>query len=119
MTAFLGIIALVGLVVKNGILLIDYIEAARSQGYSIDEACKDGVDKRYNAIILSALTVILALIPLAVSGNPLFAPMAVSLMFGLAVSTFLTMVVIPVVYSMVETALEKRKSEDIQVGITG
>lgn len=110
LTAFLGIIALVGLVVKNGILLIDYIEDARSRGLHIDEACKDGVAKRYNAIILSALTVILALIPLAVSKNPLFAPMAVSLMFGLAVSTFLTMVVIPVVYSMIETVLEKRKS---------
>lgn len=104
LTAFLGIIALAGLVVKNGILLIDYIEAARRQGLSINEACKDGVAKRYNAIILSALTVILALIPLAVSKNPLFAPMAVSLMFGLSVSTFLTMVIIPVVYSMIETA---------------
>jgi len=103
MTAFLGIISLVGLVVKNGILLIDYIEDARKEGLSIDEACKDGVAKRYNAIILSALTVILALIPLYLSANPLFSPMAVTLMCGLAVSTFLTMVVVPVVYSMIET----------------
>jgi len=119
LTAFLGIISLVGLVVKNGILLIDYIEAARSQGLPINAACKDGVAKRYNAIILSALTVILALIPLAVSGNPLFAPMAVTLMFGLAVSTFLTMVIIPVVYSMIEMALTNKKCTDIDLGITG
>jgi len=119
MTAFLGIIALVGLVVKNGILLIDYIEDARSQGKSIDDACIDGVEKRYNAIILSALTVILALIPLAVSGNSLFAPMAISLMFGLAASTFLTMVVIPVVYSMIETALARRKIEEVEEFVIG
>jgi multidrug efflux pump subunit AcrB len=118
MTAFLGIISLVGLVVKNGILLIDYIEDARKVGLSIDEACKDGVAKRYNAIILSALTVILALIPLAVSRNPLFSPMAVTLMFGLAVSTFLTMVVVPVVYGMIENASAKRK-KDKPLVITG
>lgn len=119
MTAVLGIIALIGLVIKNGILLIDYINEARSHGYSIDEACKDGVDKRYNAIILSALTVILGMIPLAVSGSALFSPMAIALMFGLAVSTFLTMVVIPVVYSMIETALEKKHSKDVPMGISG
>lgn len=108
LTAFLGIIALVGLVVKNGILLIDYINEARKAGYTIEEACIDAVDKRLNAIILSALTVILALIPLALSGSSLFAPMAVSLMAGLAVSTFLTMVVIPVIYSMIENIIAEK-----------
>ena len=107
LTAFLGIITLIGLVVKNGILLIDYINDARKTGVSIDEACRDAVDKRFNAIILSALTVILALIPLAVSGSDLFAPMAVSLMAGLLISTFLTMVIIPVIYSIVEENIKK------------
>jgi multidrug efflux pump subunit AcrB len=109
LTAFLGIIALIGLVVKNGILLIDYINDARNNGCTIDEACIDAVEKRFNAIILSALTVILALIPLALSGSSLFSPMAISLMSGLAVSTFLTMVVIPVVYSIIETAMLRKK----------
>ena len=108
LTAFLGVIALSGLVVKNGILLIDYINDARNRGCSIEHSCKDAVEKRFNAIMLSALTVILALIPLAVSGSDLFAPMAVSLMSGLLVSTFLTMVVIPVIYSIVEERSWKR-----------
>jgi multidrug efflux pump subunit AcrB len=107
-TAVLGIIALIGLVVKNGILLIEYINDARKEGDSIDEACIDAVNKRFNAIILSSMTTILGLFPLAISGSDLFAPMAVSLMSGLAVSTFLTLVVIPVMYSLFETTIEKK-----------
>ncbi|WP_432402776.1 efflux RND transporter permease subunit [Wukongibacter sp. M2B1] len=111
LTAFLGIIALIGLVVKNGILLIEYINDARREGQEIDEACTDAVEKRFNAIILSAGTTIMGLLPLAIAGSSLFAPMAVSLMSGLLVSTFLTMVVIPVIYSLIETFIEERKSK--------
>lgn len=111
LTAFLGIIALIGLVVKNGILLVEYINDARKHDYSIDEACVDAVDKRFNAIILSATTTVIGLAPLAISGSSLFGPMAITLMFGLVVSTFLTMVVIPVIYSLIETWLENRKSK--------
>ncbi len=99
LTAFLGIIALIGLVVKNGILLIEYINDAIALGMPINEACKDAVDKRFNAIILSAMTTVMGLFPLAIGGSSLFAPMAIALMSGLLVSTVLTMVVIPVIYS--------------------
>ncbi len=109
-TGFLGIIALIGLVVKNGILLIEYINMAREQGHSIDESCIDAVDKRYNAIMLSAITTVMGLFPLAISGSELFAPMAVALMSGLIASTFLTMIVIPVIYSLVETRIYKSKN---------
>lgn len=115
LTAFLGIIALIGLVVKNGILLIEYINNAIDEGYSVDEACIDAVDKRYNAIVLSAGTTIMGLIPLAIAGSSLFAPMAVSLMAGLFVSTFLTMVIIPVIYSFMATILEKTKKKETTV----
>ncbi|WP_176461837.1 efflux RND transporter permease subunit [Anaeromicrobium sediminis] len=110
LTAFLGIIALIGLVVKNGILLIEYINDARKRGDSIDDACIDAVGKRFNAIILSATTTVIGLVPLALSGSGLFGPMAISLMFGLMASTFLTMIVIPVVYSLVEGFMEKMKN---------
>lgn len=108
LTAVLGVIALIGLVVKNGILLIEYINEARENGDDLSSACMDAVDKRFNAIILSAGTTVMGLIPLALSGSSLFAPMAVSLMSGLIVSTFLTMVIIPVMYSLVIGAYEKR-----------
>ncbi len=107
-TAFLGVVALIGLVVKNGILLIDFINEARREGYSIDDACINAVSRRFNAVIISALTIILALIPLALSGSNLFSPMAISLMSGLTVSTFLTMVIVPVIYSIIEGRLEAK-----------
>ena len=109
LTAFLGIIALIGLVVKNGILLIEYINDARDEGLSINKACKDAMSKRFNAIILSAATTVMGLSPLAIAGSDLFAPMAISLMAGLIVSTFLTMVVIPVVYSLIETFIKEKQ----------
>ncbi|MDD4803092.1 MAG: efflux RND transporter permease subunit [Syntrophomonas sp.] len=102
LTALLGIIALVGLVVKNGILLIDFVNEERKRGCSAEEACITGVSRRFNAVIISALTIILALIPLAVSGSSLFSPLAVALMSGLTVATFLTMIIVPVIYSLVE-----------------
>ncbi len=109
LTGFLGIIALIGLVVKNGILLIEYINEAREGGMSVEDACKDAVEKRFNAIILSAVTTIMGLLPLAIGGNSLFAPMAVSLMSGLMVSTVLTMVVVPVVFTVVTNTQERIK----------
>lgn len=108
LTAFLGIIALIGLVVKNGILLIEYINIARKTGMNVNDACIDAVDKRFNAIILSATTTILGLVPLAISGSSLFSPMAIALMTGLFASTFLTMVIIPVFYVSVENLINKK-----------
>jgi len=101
LTALLGIIALIGLVVKNGILLIEYINERLRGGFSIEEACSDAVDKRFSPIMLSAATTIMGLFPLAISGNSLFAPMGIALMSGLIMSTILTMVIIPVLFSSV------------------
>lgn len=100
-TAFVGMISLAGLVIRNAILLIEFINQARAEGMSIDTACKDAVDKRFRSIILTAVTATIGLVPLALSGSNLFVPLAVTLMFGLLVATVLTMVIIPLVYSMI------------------
>lgn len=105
--AFLGIVSLFGVVVNNAILLIEYINAARNEGHSAEEACIDAVDKRFRPIILTTTTTIIGLIPLVLSGSPMFTPMAVSLMSGLMVSTILTLVIIPVVYSFQTGITEK------------
>lgn len=102
LTALLGIISLIGLVVKNAILLIEFINHAREQGKDIEEACVDAVDKRFRPIILSAITTVMGLVPLVFSGSSMFVPMSVSLMSGLIVSTILTMIIIPVIYSRLE-----------------
>ena len=99
-TVFLGIISLMGIVVNNAILLIEYIERARSEGHGIDEACIDAVDKRFRPIILTSATTIMGLVPLILSRSSFFTPMAIALMGGLLFSTILTLIVVPVTYSL-------------------
>jgi len=101
-TALLGVVSLAGVVVNNAILLLDFINAERNEGKDVDEACVDAVDKRFRPIMLTTTTTVIGLIPLAFGGSSLMVPMAVSLMSGLMVSTLLTMVIIPVVYSLFE-----------------
>ncbi|MHB1393188.1 MAG: efflux RND transporter permease subunit [Clostridia bacterium] len=106
-TALLGIVSLLGVVVNNAIILVDYINEERRRGKPIDTACKDAVNMRFRPIMLTTTTTVIGLIPLVMSGSQLFAPMSISLMFGLMLSTLLTLVIIPVVYSLVETKLAK------------
>ncbi len=100
-TVALGFASLIGIVVNNAILLIEYINQARQLGFSVHDACKDSVDKRFRPIILSTTTTLVGLIPLAMSGSSFFVPMAIGLMFGLMVATVLTMVIVPTIYSMI------------------
>lgn len=107
LTAVMGIISLIGVVIRNGILLVEYIIEGRKEGLSIDEACLHAVSQRFRPIILSSVATITGLIPLAFSKSALFGPMSVTIIFGLASATFLTFVVVPVVYSLVNTRLEE------------
>lgn len=107
--ALMGIVSLVGIVVKNAILLIEYINKARDEGYSLDEACMDAMHKRFSPIILSAFTTVIGLVPIVISKNPMFVPMAVALMCGLIISTLLTLVIIPVLYHLIESRSMKLK----------
>lgn len=100
--AFLGIVSLFGIVVNNAILLIQYINEAQNNGQSTEKACIDAVNKRFRPIILTTTTTVIGLIPLVLSGSPMFTPMAVALMSGLMVSTILTLVIIPVTYVLLE-----------------
>ena len=104
-TAMLGIVSLLGIVVNNAIILIDYIKKEQAVGTDIKKACINASLKRLRPILLSTTTTIIGLIPLAVSQSQLFKPMAIALMSGLLVSTLLTLVVLPVFVS-----LAKRKA---------
>lgn len=99
-TALVGVVSLMGVVIKNAILLIEFINEARAEGMSVREASFDAVNKRYRPIFLSAMTTVIGLVPLAFSGSELFMPMSVAIMSGLTVSTLLTLVIIPVVYNL-------------------
>ncbi len=108
LTAFMGVISLIGVVIRNAILLIEYINDARENGFSVDDACMHAVSQRFRPIILSSTATITALIPLAFSGSALFGTMSVAMMCGLLTATFLTFIVVPVVYSLINTKLEQR-----------
>ncbi|SHI25944.1 efflux RND transporter permease subunit [Desulfosporosinus lacus] len=99
-TAMVGVVSLMGVVIKNAILLIEFINSARQGGMSVTDACFDAVGKRYRPIFLSAMTTVIGLVPLALSGSDLFEPLSVAIMCGLTVSTLLTLVIIPVIYSL-------------------
>lgn len=100
--AFIGIIMLAGIVVNNSIVLVDYINQLRERGMPLREAVLTGGRTRLRPILMTALTTILALLPLALglgSGAESWSPMARSVIGGLIASTFLTLLVIPIIYT--------------------
>lgn len=99
--AIIGLIALAGIEVKNTILLVDFTNQLRAQGKSLDEAIREAGEVRFLPIILTSLTAIGGLIPIAASSNPLISPLAIVLIGGLISSTLLSRLVTPVVYKLI------------------
>ena len=98
--AVIGLIALIGIEVKNSILLVDYTDQLRRDGKSINEAIQEAGETRFIPIILTTLTAIGGLIPLVLEHNPLYSPLALVIIGGLISSTLLTRVVTPVLYKL-------------------
>lgn len=103
--AFLGFIMLVGIVVNNGIVLVDYINRLRENSVNLKPAIVQAGVTRLRPVLMTSLTTILGLLPLALGlgeSSELQVPLAVTVMSGLTFSTFLTLVVIPVIYSLID-----------------
>lgn len=98
LTALLGIVSLVGIVVNNGILLVEYINNEREKGSSVYDSCLLAVRRRLRPIILSSLTTILGIAPLAIYGGDFFRPMAITFMGGLVTSTIMVLIMVPSLY---------------------
>lgn len=101
--AFMGFIMLCGVVVRNGIVMIDYINRLRRRGVPAFEAIIQGAVIRLRPILITSLTSILGALPMALSrtqGSEMRSPMAIALAFGLLFATLLTIFVVPVVYSL-------------------
>ena len=102
---FIGLIMLAGIVVNNAIVLIDFVNQLRARGMSKVDAVIEGGKLRLRPIVMTTLTTILGLVPLALGigeGAEIRAPMAITVIGGLAISTLLTLVVIPVVYCVMD-----------------
>jgi multidrug efflux pump subunit AcrB len=105
--AIIGLIALAGIEVKNTILLVDFTNQLRAHGKSLNEAIKEAGEIRFLPIVLTSLTAIGGLIPIAISTNPLISPLAIVLIGGLISSTLLSRVVTPVVYKLMPPKVER------------
>jgi HAE1 family hydrophobic/amphiphilic exporter-1 len=104
---FLGVIILSGIVVNNAIVLIDYTRQLREEGRTAREALIEAGMVRLRPILMTTLTTVLGLVPMAIGwgeGAEIRAPMAITVIGGLTVSTLLTLVFIPVLYEWVEGA---------------
>ncbi|MDF1574592.1 MAG: efflux RND transporter permease subunit [Bacteroidales bacterium] len=101
-TAFIGLTSLVGIVVNNSIILVDYINKLRERGEPLHKALQLAAETRFTPILLTALTTIGGLLPLTLRGGTLWAPMGWTIIGGLFVSTLLTLVIVPVIYKLLE-----------------
>ncbi|WP_404455742.1 efflux RND transporter permease subunit [Virgibacillus necropolis] len=108
--AFIGIIMLAGIVVNNSIVLVDYINILRRKGVDRYEAILEAGPSRLRPILMTTLTTILAMIPLALAlgeGAETQQPLAVTIIFGLGISSIFTLLLIPVVYTLLDDLTAK------------
>ncbi|MBQ6046933.1 MAG: efflux RND transporter permease subunit [Bacteroidales bacterium] len=105
MIGALGVILLIGIVVKNGIVLVDYINLMRERGYPLYEAIALSGESRMRPVMMTALTTILGMIPMATStseGSEMWTTMGIVVIGGLLISTLVTLIVVPVLYGIME-----------------
>ena len=114
---FVGVIMLVGIVVKNGIVMVDYINLNRERGMGIIRSVVAGGKSRLRPVLMTSLTAILGMLPLAISrgqGSEMWKPMAVTVIGGLTVSTMLTLVVVPTLYTLFAASGVKRQHKKLK-----
>jgi len=110
-TSFMGIIMMVGIVVSNGVLLVEYMNELRRHGLGLREAVIRGGRTRLRPILMTSLTTLVGLLPMALgigTGSEANAPLARAVIGGLAVSTLLTLLLIPTLYAMLEERFPRR-----------
>ncbi len=109
--ATVGIIALVGIEIKNSILMVDYTNSLREQGMGLYDAVMDGAETRFLPILLTSMTAIGGMIPLVMERSPLISPLAIVLIGGLISSTLLSRLVTPVLYHLIPPKVDEKEKE--------
>jgi HAE1 family hydrophobic/amphiphilic exporter-1 len=111
LVAMIGFVMLGGIAVNNGIVMVDYINQLKRKGIEIKEAILQACTVRLRPVLITALTTIMGMVPMAVStsaGSEMRAPMAITVIGGLIATTFLTLFVIPIVYSLFDKVSFKK-----------
>ncbi|MBC8101791.1 MAG: efflux RND transporter permease subunit, partial [Cytophagales bacterium] len=117
LTAFIGLLLLVGIVVKNGILLIDYTNLLRERGRSRDDAVLEASPTRLRPILMTSLAAGFGMLPLALGlgeGSETQAPLATTIVGGLTTSTILTLFVVPCLYTLFDDLARRLRGGDQQ-----
>ena len=117
MIGALGAIMLIGIVVKNGIVLVDFTNLMRDRGYKLNEAIALSGASRLRPVLMTACTTILGMLPMALSvgaGSEMWRPMGVVIIGGLTVSTIITLVVVPVLYGIFSRHGERDKANKVR-----
>ena len=108
LVSIIGFIGLSGIQVKNSLLLVDFTNQLREEGKSIDEAIHIAGETRFLPVVLTSITAICGLIPIALNPNPQIAPLAIVLIGGLISSTILSRIVTPVMYKLIPPQLDEK-----------
>ncbi|MFV0520987.1 MAG: efflux RND transporter permease subunit [Mangrovibacterium sp.] len=114
MVAILGAILLVGIVVKNGIVMIDFLNLLRERGVPLHEATVEACKSRLRPILMTAMTTVLGMLPMALSvgeGSEMWAPMGIAVIGGLLFSTLVTLIIVPVVYVLMTRKGDRDKKK--------
>jgi multidrug efflux pump subunit AcrB len=112
-TATIGFVALMGIEVKNSILLVDFTNQLREQGMGLDEAIQKAGEARFVPILLTTMTAIGGLVPLILERSSLYSPLALVILGGLISSTILTRVVTPVLYKLLAPGVGEEPEESV------
>jgi HAE1 family hydrophobic/amphiphilic exporter-1 len=117
MIGALGLVLLVGIVVKNGIVLVDYINLMRERGYELNTAIQMSGRSRIRPVLMTAFTTVLGMVPMAVSsgeGAEMWQPLGIVVIGGLMVSTFLTLYIVPVLYGFMSRHGDRDKEKELR-----
>ncbi len=98
--AFLGVVSLVGVIVSHIIVLFDFIEEMHAKGEPFEQAVLDAGIMRLRPVLITVGATVIALVPLAIHGGPLWQPMCYAQIGGLTAATFITLLLVPVIYSI-------------------
>lgn len=115
--SMLGGIMLIGMVVKNGIVLIDYIMLLRERGFGIIAACVGAAKSRLRPVLMTTCTTILGMVPMAIStgvGAEMWRPLGIAVIGGLTISTIMTLIYVPAMYGVFAAIGVKRKRKSIK-----
>ncbi len=116
-TATIGLVALIGIEIKNSILLVDFTNQLREQGVALDDAITQAGEIRFLPILLTSATAIGGLLPLAIQGSGLYSPLAIVIIGGLISSTMLGRLVTPVMYKMLPPSIVPQPAAKIDASL--